>query len=97
MKNDVWYEWVFEEIENKEGDIIDPQFCKTLKECMSIEPCEESIREEIALVQYKGNEFDGITRRDYAYIENGKLPKSFPEYSNKVPERFHKELINATN
>lgn len=97
MRNDVWYEWVFEEIENDEGDIIDPQFCKTLKECMSIEPDEKSIREEIAIVRFTGNEFDGVKSRDYAYIKDNKLPEIFPEYCHTIPKKFHKELANATN
>lgn len=94
MRDLISYEWVMEEIENREGDIIDPQFCDTLKEALAIEPDEKALRVEIALVRFEGNEFDGIRLREYAYLNDGKLPEEF-EDGYKVPKRFHDEVKKA--
>ena len=46
---------------------------------------------ELGLVYHLGNEVDGELERDYAYVEDGKLPTHFP-HGRKIPQRFHKEL-----
>ena len=93
MRNLITYEWVMEEIENIEGDIIDPHFCETLMDALSIEPGSQAIRVEYALVRNEGSIDDGLTYREYAYIEGGELPASF-DSGYKIPARYHEELLN---
>ena len=45
----------------------------------------------LGLLYHLGNEVDGELERDYAYLEDGKLPTHFP-HGRKIPQRFHKEL-----
>ena len=85
----VTYEWVVEE-HDQYGDIIDPLFFETYK---------EAIREsldcvgyyEIALVRNTGNDEDGLTDRQYAYVNDDELPEEF-DLGNRVPARFHSEV-----
>lgn len=46
---------------------------------------------KLGLVYHLGNEVDGELERDYAYLDDRKLPSHFPG-GRKIPQRFHKEL-----
>ena len=45
----------------------------------------------LGLLYHLGNEVDGELERDYAYLDDGKLPTHFP-HGRRIPQRFHKEL-----
>jgi len=94
MRDKITYEWVFEEIENEEGDIVDPLFSKTLREALDNEPEDDNHRVDIALVRFEGNDEDGLNVREYAYLKNESLPVEFKD-GYKIPKRFHKEVADV--
>ena len=52
---------------------------------------EETKYTMLGIIYHLGNEDDGELDRDYAYVDEGKLPECF-EFGRKIPQRFHKEL-----
>ncbi len=93
MRDSIFYEWVFEEID-KYGDIIDPLFSDKLSDVLSYEKEDEKNRIDIGLVRREGNKDDGETYRIYIYLSNGTLPVYFDD-GYKVPKRFHREVSDA--
>ena len=91
MRDKTDYEWVFEE-SDPHGDIIDPMYCNTYQGARRYIPdVSKGNSWEIALVRFEGNEEDGESLREYAYIKNKVLPVEFPD-GYKVPKRYHKEF-----
>lgn len=83
------YEWVAEEITDDEyEDIIDCNYCDTYKDAVKF--CEGK-KSQIALVISKGSMAEGLQDREYAYLENGRLPECF-DGGKKIPKRFHEEI-----
>lgn len=91
LRNTRHYEWVAEPLD-KHGDIIDPYFTETLTDLEHIPAHDDAVRVDIALVVYIGNDANGETAREYAYIVDGKLPEEFDDLCIKIPKRFHNEL-----
>jgi hypothetical protein len=99
MKNTTYYEWVLEPID-KYGDIIDPLFEEKLSSHCNcphgLPHDDEAVSYDLALVRREGNEYEGETYREYAYIrQDGTLPERFiveNPMSYRVPKRFHAEL-----
>ncbi len=89
MKDNIYYEWVYEEYCGE--DIIDPLFSETLKDANKNIQGQENYK--IALVRNKGNSDNGLTDREYAYIDNGKLPCRF-DGGSVIPKKFYKEVKN---
>jgi hypothetical protein len=63
------------------------------------EIAEEGCRVDVVLVRNVGNEDDGLVDRQWAYVEDGKLPEFFEDAYQKplcrVPQKFHVELRRA--
>ena len=83
------YEWDIETIAPW-GDILDHNHEDRL---CDLPPLEEGQR--LVLVRDRFCDFDGLIDRQWAYVEEGKLPERFDDGQvelAKVPQRFHKEL-----
>lgn len=85
------YEWVFEEYD-KNGDIVDPLFSETLWQALQNTPDNPNNTVGIALVKNIGDNEEGLTSREYAYLKNNKLSDEFDD-GYKIPKRFHDEVI----
>lgn len=72
MKSKIFYEYFAEEIDSH-GDIVNINFADTLQDLPDAR--EEGYK--IGLTYNAGNEVEGLTRRLWAYIENGILPGYF--------------------
>jgi hypothetical protein len=93
MSSKVIYEWCYETIDEN-GDIIDNDHEDKLTDFN-----ENRKTEQLCLVQNIGDDNNGLEDRNWAYVENGKLPQFFSDAMGKfigykVPKRFHKELSN---
>lgn len=82
------YEWDWEEVDTH-GDILDHNFSNKLV-CQP-EPDNALIHYELVLVYNRGDDVEGIVDRSWAYVKDGKLPKTFLN-GMKVPKRFHEEI-----
>ena len=51
-----------------------------------------SVRGALRPARDVGNEIDGITERDHAYVTDGRLPERFEDVDYRVPLRFHAML-----
>ncbi len=53
----------------------------------------------LVLVRSVGNDFDGVTGRSWAYVENGTMPQvlldAFQRYEANVPKRYLKEFAKV--
>ena len=91
----ICYEWIVEELEDggSDSDIIDTNGYPTLAEARSHA---DSIITRggvacIGLVRDVGNEWDGLTDRQWAYLNaDGALPDEFDD-GVSIPRRFFKE------
>lgn len=92
MTRQIAYEWDIETVDEF-GDIHDHNHSAR---CPGI-PAEPN--ERLVLVRDAGNDDDGITDRQWAYVVDGKLPAKFSDALDveraSVPARFHRELSNA--
>ncbi len=92
MRNEVKYEWCYEEIQD--GEVIDTDHEERL-EAFGINRKTDTL----VLVRNEGNDADGLLDRSWAYVKGGKLPENFSNESGasveyKVPKAFHKELAD---
>lgn len=96
MRDRVTYEWVFEEYD-RYGDIVDPLFSNSLDEALrNVPDIHPHNTYGVAVVRYVGNEEDGESSRDYAYIqEDNTLPSVFEGTFIRVPMRYHR-IVAAT-
>lgn len=78
----VSYEWTAEEVDEN-GDIVDSDFAEKLRDL-------DTSGRRVALVRQLGNSHDGVTHREWAYPEDGKLPEEFSAGA-AVPKRFLQE------
>jgi hypothetical protein len=87
----VTIDWLLEEIERgTDPDIIDTHCFPTLAEARAFAmTCELPTR--LGLVRDRGNDLEGLLDRQWAYVEDGKLPEYF-DGGILVPAKFHKEL-----
>jgi hypothetical protein len=81
------YEWDLETVD-KNGDIQDHHHSGTCFDLVKY-PMEENQR--LVLVRDRYSDDEGLQDRQWAYVENNKLPVEF-DGGFKVPQRFHKEL-----
>lgn len=91
----ICYEWIVEELEGggSDPDIIDTNDYPTLAEARS--HADSIINRggfaRIGLVCNVGNGWDGLTDRQWAYLDaDGALPDKF-DYGASIPRRFFKE------
>jgi hypothetical protein len=98
----VGYEWVTEEVEDtdleNEVDVISMIHYDTFRKAAERA---EDLRAQgkqamVGLVRDVGNEIDGLTDRQWAYIEDGQLPEKF-DGGARVPKRFMVEVCNANS
>lgn len=85
-------EWLVEELEDTtpDADIIDTHCFPTLAEARAFAAlCAPPVI--IGLVRDRGNDLEGLLDRQWAYVEDGKLPEYF-DGGILVPAKFHKEL-----
>ena len=98
----VTYEWLVDFVD-EDGDIIDVYHADTYAEALKWAQDSDFLQSrefhhaDIGLVRDVGNDLEGITDRQWAYIEDGKLPERMDWGGGetggaKVPQRFHKEL-----
>lgn len=86
----VAYEWVVETLQGEERDIVDLDHFDHLPEALR---CAQELRAEgrvvdVALTRNIWNDIDGdLDDRQYAYLENGLLPRAF-DGGTKVPLSF---------
>lgn len=90
-KKHVRYEWVLETLD-EHGDIQDVTHYDTLLELFS-QP--KPNRADVGLVRSEGSEANGIENRQWAYLEDGKLPNKF-DGGAAIPERFRNEVSRTT-
>lgn len=86
MKSETYYEWVIEDL-SEHGDIENTQAFDKFYEAFK----RRGDRFALGLTLNVGNQLEGVTFRDWAYIEKGELPDCF-EGGDKIPERFRKEM-----
>ena len=95
----VTFEWKLE-LMDEYGDIEDTMHFSDdeLKDALEafIKMAPEHYAAEIVLVRDVGDDLDGITDRQHAYLKDGTLPNVF-EYGTKVPARFHRIVAQAFN
>ena len=86
----VSYEWDVEVVDAETGDILEHNHANRLVDHWPI----TGANERLVLVRDKYDYF--VHDREWAYVENGKLPEYFEDglgrQGAKVPKRFHKEL-----
>lgn len=89
------YEWKVE-FADEYGDIQDYwHFSESEFDLATIKANEPNeYTAQIALVREVGNDEDGLTDRQHAYVEDGKLPDCF-EYGAKIPARFYEMVKRA--
>ena len=88
-------EWLVEEVEDDlpDADIVDTHCLPTLAEARAFAAqCELPVR--LGLVRDRGDDLEGLIDRQWAYVEDGKLPEFF-DGGVLVPARFHNELKGA--
>lgn len=88
----VRYEWDIETVDRESDDIIDHDHADTLNDFSPVRfQCESHEFTRLVLVRDGGEPF-----RQWAYIEDGKLPDRFRDANEveraKVPDKFHREL-----
>ena len=79
------YEWDWEELD-KHGDIIDHGFVE--------KPCDNPFNgrpARLVLVKDVWRDDGNLMSREWAYAEEGKLPKEF-DGGSKVPQKYHDEF-----
>lgn len=85
------YEWDVLELDGN-GDIIEHHHCDTLAQAVIC--FRQFTAASIELVRDVGNDANGLTDRQWAEIERGRLPTEFSEGA-MVPKRFHAECLRA--
>jgi hypothetical protein len=96
------YEWVVEALEGEEDDIGNVSQWPTFAEAIQHAAYErgQGERIQIALVRDVHVEDCGLQDRQWAYLEDGKLPERFSDSAgndaSRVPKRFSKEVVNAS-
>lgn len=90
-KNDVYYEWVVEQVDEHD-DIQDTYAVDSYQEALK----EDSTyaRKCIALKRDKGNDDDGVVERGYAYVVDGNIEERFCS-GQKVPAKYLREVTGA--
>lgn len=89
IKNEVYYEWVVEQVD-EHGDIQDTYQASSYKEAVEEETTHQV--KQIALKRDKGNDDDGVVERGYAYVVDGILAERF-DSGQKVPAKYLKEVM----
>ena len=93
----VTYEWKLE-LMDEHGDIVDAlHFSENeLQDALEafIRHAPDHHAAAIALVRDTGNDVDGITDRQHAYLMDGTLPEAF-EYGAKIPARIRGIVAQA--
>lgn len=97
------YEWVIEPLDEY-GDIIEvwqrDTFAEAVRDAKQYTHADVK-RVAIALTRCWSRDWDmhGLENRQYAYLEDGKLPEHFEAEGGgkgaKVPEKFRREVANA--
>jgi len=83
--NKTTYEWVLEVLED--GDVVDATYADRLA---SLQPV--SGEWAIALVRQTYCTIDGdLLDKQYAYLQNGILPKYFEDTCIRVPKKYYAE------
>ena len=98
-KVDTLYEWVYENVDECGGieEVFGDSAAEVFSNISSTDGDPQDWLWRIALVRYLGNDDDGVVDRDYAYVDNDKLPIKFKNQDFGVPQRFHKELAQLRN
>lgn len=96
----IGYEWIVEEVEEtgveNEVDVIDVNHWDTYRQAVQRADMlrAEGKQVQIGLTRDSGDETDGLQDRQWAYLEDGRLPPQF-DGGARVPQRFHAEVANA--
>lgn len=95
----VSYEWDCERIDIEENDVIEHDFGDPVYVLRNArETPNPGERFDVVLVRnvhtYIDNVCDDLVDRQWATVENGRLPSHFSD-GVEVPERFHKQLAKA--
>ena len=94
MKSDVTIEWLVEELDSN-GDIYNVIHCDTYAAATKAAGWSDS-ETDIGLVRDRGNKVDGLLDRQWAYLQDGKLPERFSDSGGNegplVPPRYHLEI-----
>ena len=96
MTNRICYEWDVE-ILDADGDIEDHQhgdlqhLLATFGPTILTGECDQ----RLVLIRNEWNELDGVTDRQWAYVEAAALPHTF-DSGSAVPDRLRKELARTT-
>jgi hypothetical protein len=93
----VTYEWLAEDVDEY-GDVIEVHHFDTFAEAMKhVSP--HPYQTQIGVVRDRGNDVEGLIDRQWAYLDEGKLPVRFSygggEEGPLVPARFHNEVKRA--
>jgi hypothetical protein len=101
MKSKVNIEWLVEALDYYEGCGDDPDIFEVVHRDTYAEALATAAQAElptrIGLVRDRGNDVEGIIDRQWAYINDGKLPARFDWGGGEdggalVPARYHREL-----
>jgi hypothetical protein len=89
----ICYEWVIEYLDADGEDIEELIHADTFKQAAAyIEMAvAKGVRVDIALTRKAGDEVEGLTERQYAYLNNDCLPPDF-DGGAKVPKRFAEQV-----
>tara|TARA_R110000824_G_scaffold77938_1_gene196911 strand:- start:580 stop:954 length:375 start_codon:yes stop_codon:yes gene_type:complete len=76
------------------ADILDHRHENHLRDLQELPSPQDGEHHRLVLVRDMGNEEEGVTCRQYAYLtQEGELPEYFGEAQGyKIPVRFHREL-----
>jgi hypothetical protein len=86
------YQWDVETID-ADGDIVGHEqgTLKSLLDVFGSEILTGTASQRLVLIRDRYNDVEGVTDRQWAYIEAGALPAEF-DGGSAVPARFQKEL-----
>ena len=94
MKSDITIEWLVEELDSN-GDILNVHHCDTYAHARKVAGWSD-YNTDIGLVRDRGNDLDGLLDRQWAYLEDGRLPERFSDSGGSegplVPAKFHFEV-----
>ncbi len=88
MKTTINYEWTIETTDEN-GDVVASDFSDTFDAFVHVDA-----DQRVALVRTAGNEEVGVTARQWAYVECGRLPAKF-DGGASIPGRFQSEIDRA--
>lgn len=106
MSNRTQYEWDIELYlvqDGEDGDVLDHSHAVSLTEFSPQQISDAILRVEVdgraprlVLVRDYGGDLEGLKSRQWAYVEEKKLPETFDNEA-AIPARFRKELEQAVS